>query len=430
MRDYLIFGILFGSLPFILWRPYLGVCLWAWISYMNPHRFAWDAYDFPVAALVAAATLAGLVLSREPKRIPITPVTVTLMLFVAWMCLTTLFALIPEDAVDEWNRAMKIQLITFVSMMVLYTRERIYGLVLVIAASIGFFGVKGGLFTLLSGGDYTVFGPPDSFIADNNTLALALIMVLPLMRYLQLQFERKSLQFGMLAIMLLTLVAIIGSYSRGAFLALVAVLALGFLRTRRKFVLLLVAALALPLIGNALPEAWVERMETIRTYHEDDSAIGRVNAWWFAFNLAKDRPLVGGGYEAFDPGLFERYAPDPADFHDAHSVYFEVLGEHGFVGLFLFLLLGILAYRAAGRTIQAVAGRSDLKWAAHLAAMCQLSLVGYAVGGAFLGLAYFDLYYHVIALIVVTRAVVEQSLAGRPAATAVETQPSMSMKPG
>jgi hypothetical protein len=36
--------------------------------------------------------------------------------------------------------------------------------------------------------------------------------------------------------------------------------------------------------------------------------------------------------------------------------------------------------------------------------MCQVSLLGYAVGGAFLSLSYFDLPYDVMVLVVLTRA--------------------------
>jgi len=72
-----------------------------------------------------------------------------------------------------------------------------------------------------------------------------------------------------------------------------------------------------------MPDAWMQRMGTIKTYEQDGSAMGRINAWHFAFNLALDRPIVGGGFETFQPDLFLKYAPEPENYHDSHSIYFE-----------------------------------------------------------------------------------------------------------
>jgi probable O-glycosylation ligase (exosortase A-associated) len=151
--------------------------------------------------------------------------------------------------------------------------------------------------------------------------------------------------------------------------------------------------------------------------------MGRLNAWGFAINLAGERPLVGGGFRAFTPELFLKYAPTPTDFHDAHSIYFEVLGEQGYVGLMLYLMLALVSFRTCMRIRAKTAARAELAWANELASMIQVSLVGFAVGGAFLGLAYFDLPYSLMAIIALTNVCVDRALAGqalaRPGGAAV-----------
>ena len=117
--------------------------------------------------------------------------------------------------------------------------------------------------------------------------------------------------------------------------------------------------------------------------------------------------------------LFARYAPHPQDVHDAHSIYFEVLGEHGFVGLVLFLLLGFFAWRTCSLVAKQARPHPDGQWMADLASMLQVSLVGYATSGAFLGLAYFDLYYHLIALVVLVK-VQSQQLRSKPIPAATQ----------
>ena len=123
MRDLLVIIVVFGALPWIFTRPYIGVLFWSWLGYMNPHRLTWSfAYDFPFAQVVALATLVGLLFSRERKRIPWTPTTAIWVMFVLWMNVTTLFALDPAFAYAEWDRTMKIQLMTLVTLMVMAAR--------------------------------------------------------------------------------------------------------------------------------------------------------------------------------------------------------------------------------------------------------------------------------------------------------------------
>jgi probable O-glycosylation ligase (exosortase A-associated) len=297
---------------------------------------------------------------------------------------------------------MKIDFMIVVAAMVLTTRKHIMVLAWVVAGSIGIYGVKGGIFTIATGGAYRVWGPPASFIEGNNELALALVMTIPLMRFLQLQVKVRLVRYGLTAAMLLSAVAALGTHSRGALLAIVAMAFVLWTRTRHK----LVSGIALVLVGIALiafmPGEWENRMHTIVDYEQDGSAMGRINAWWMAWNLALDRPL-GGGFDIYWPEVFRRYAPVPEAVHAAHSIYFQVLGEHGFVGLGLFLLLWIMAWRTAGYLRRTGTQLPQTQWTADLGAMTQASLAGYAVGGAFLSLAYFDLPYNLMLLVVLAR---------------------------
>src|SRR5574340_123711 len=400
MRDVLVTAMVFGALPFVFKRPWIGVLLWTWISYMNPHRLTWGfAVSFPFAMIVAIVTITAFLFSREKKEMPWTRETVLLLIFICWMLFTTFLAWYPELAWAEWNRAWKIQLFVMLTAILINDRQKLDWLIWVIVASLGFYGIKGGIFTLGSGGGYHVMGPAGSFIGGNNELALALIMTIPLMWYLRSQAQNRWIRNGLAVSTVLTAIAAIGSQSRGALLA---ILAMGFflwLKSRHKMATGVLMILVVGVLAVNLPQSWYDRMDTIRNYQEDGSVQGRLNAWHTAFNVASDR-LIGGGFNMFQPPTFSQYAPDPYNVHDAHSIYFEVLGELGFIGLTLFLLMWLFVWFKAGRVITACRDHPENKWAADLAAMAQVSLVGYAVGGAFLGLAYFDLPYHIMIMIV------------------------------
>lgn len=400
MRDLLIFAIVFGSIPFILKRPVVGVLMFTWLSLMNPHRLTYGAaYDFPFAAMIAAVTLFSLLISTQPKKFPFTPVTVLLIVFMGWMTLTGFFAYEPDLAWKEWNRVLKTYLMILVAILALHTEKDIKALAWVIALSIGFYGLKGGVFTLLSGGSSHVFGPEGSYIQDNNALALALITALPIIYYLQSHSGNKWLRLGFTGISILTIISAAGSYSRGALLGGSAMLFFLWAKSHKKLRTGVALLLIVPAIYFLMPEKWFDRMGTIDNYQEDASALGRINAWYFAANLAADN-FLGGGYHVFTKKMFLVYAPYPLDHHAAHSIYFQVLGEHGFIGLMMFVMLMLLSWRTASRIIKFCKNNMDLRWASDLATMCQVSIIGYAVGGAFLTLAYYDLYYYVIALLV------------------------------
>lgn len=408
MRDLIIFGIIFPGAAIALRHPWIGVLLWTWISLMNPHRYSpWTySFDAPIAALVAGATLLGLLFT--PRRdFPFKGAApVILGIFAIWITASWLAGLDPQADYPRWEKVMKIYLMIFVTLALLRTKEQIFAFAWVCAGSLAIVGMKGGLFTALSGGSYRVWGPPDSFIADNNEFALALVMTIPLLRFLQLQMSAKWARYVLMASMVLCALSVLGSHSRGSFLGAVAMGLLLWWRGRRRIAGgLVMGAISLALIAF-MPDEWMNRMESIQDYDEDRSALGRINAWWNSWHLAFDYPL-GVGFDAARPELFARYAPDPTFVKAAHSIYFQVLGHHGFTGLFIFMALWIATWRAATKVRRAAREHPQARWCGELAAMAQVSILGYAVGGAFLSLAYFDLPYNIMVMVVLARRWVE-----------------------
>ena len=418
MRDLLVVLIVTGSLPFILARPWLGILMWTWLGYMNPHRLTWSyAYDIPFAQIVGITTLVAFVFAKDKRGIPLNSTTALWIAFVLWFCFTTLFALNPTGGIPDLEKALKIQLFSFLTLMLIRDKQRLHALLWVIVLSLGFYGAKGGLWVLRTGGTSRVWGPSGSFLSENNALALALIMAMPLMWYLYRTLEQRWQRMLMGLLMGLTGFSILGSHSRGAALAGACMLLFLVAKSRKRAGLFVAILLLLPLGVVFMPTQWTERMETIQTYEQDSSAMGRLTAWQFAIELANQRPLVGGGFDTFVEEQYRRFSPalsqriDERDgrFQGSHSIYFRVLGEHGYVGLALFLLLGLSAYRRASAIARRYGSEPESQWAADLASMIQVSLVGYAVAGAFLGLSYFDLYYQMVGLVIIAGAVVSES---------------------
>lgn len=404
MRDILITVIVFGSLPFILRRPFFGVMMWTWLGLMSPHRLAWGfSVNFPFALIVFITTVIAYAFSKEPKQVPGSREITVLVIMLVWMLLTTQFAWFPNPAFEQWSKVWRIQLGILITLMLTNSAYRIHLLVWTIVVSLGFYGFKGGIWTILSGGANRVYGPDGSFIAGNNELGLALNMIVPLIWYLATRANRIWIRNGLYAGIFFTLVAIVGTHSRGALVGIVCMGTMFVLKSRHRVLPILIALLFMFLLPQIMPQEWWNRMSTITAPEgkRDESATNRIDAWNRAIAIA-DSNIVGGGFRVlvYDNGV------------DAHSVYFQLLAEHGYIGLGLFLLMSVMTWMKASSIRRQVKGREELRWASDLAAMIQTSMVGYASSGAFLGLAYFDLYYILIALVVVLDKIVRAAPVG------------------
>ncbi|WP_088283372.1 putative O-glycosylation ligase, exosortase A system-associated [Ideonella sp. A 288] len=413
MRDILLSGILLGLLPYILRFPVVGAYTWAWLSMMSPHRAVYGfARGVPFAQLVAIVTLISLLMSRDRRPVPMTTPTVVLLLMLSWMTFTSFFAIADTDRViDRWIFVGKSQIMIFITMMLVRDRMQIHRLMWVVVGSIAFYGVKGGVWTLATGGGGRVWGPP-GLLEGNNELAVALVMMVPLMVYTLQTATKRWIRWGLIVAIGATCFGILGSQSRGALLAIVAMAFFLALKGKRPVLMsLVIIALLLTAIAF-MPESWTQRMDTIQTFEADNSAQSRIYTWRTLLNCALDRPLVGAGFAADNLLVFSRYAPGGAEYAPfdglvfvAHSIYFQMLGEHGFVGLALFLLLGVVTWRRASQLTRATRGDAEFgRWVPLLMPMIQVSLIGYAVGGAFLSLAYLDVPYYVLALVILVDA--------------------------
>lgn len=404
MRDYALFIVIGVLLLLAVARPLWGLGIWAWLSYMSPHRLAYGFIrDMSVVQpAVALTTIAVLFNWKDRMRWRWTPVTVTWVALIAWITVTWPLSMYLDLAETGMKTTLKLQAMVLATYIVVRDRKGIEAMIWIAAMSIGFYGFKGGVFTIVTGGGFLVWGPDGTFLGGNNEIALGLTMILPLLWYLRKHSTNKWVRHGLVAGFALCLASIAGSYSRGAYLAIAAVLAAIWWRSDRKILGALLLAVSVAAVFGFMPERFHQRVTSISDYQEDRSALGRINSWEFAINVAKHRPIVGGGYGIFNRDAFERFAPNPENFHDAHSIYFEMLGEHGWVGLALFLLLGVLALMESQRIRRLARDNPEQTWAFDLATAIQCSALAYAVGGAFLGLAYLDLPYQLVALLVLT----------------------------
>ena len=420
MRGILFLLAFLSSLPFIFVSPFYGVLVWDVFSFGNFHTMTWGFLsNLYYAYIIAIVTGISWLFSRTEKiRLPLTPLVILTLLFSIWMTITSFFALGPAGEVqDIWIFIHKMLLMCLVGYALTTTRERVDQLIWVVVLSIGIWGVKGAISVILHGGvDVGIHGPDAGVAGSNNEFGVSLVMILPLIFYRQQCATNRHLRRALLIMGVLVCLAIVFTFSRAGFVALCAAGAVFWLRSRFKFAtaaLIIVIGMCIYLLA---PQKWFDRMGTIETYQEDSSATGRLDFWQISLRIAELHPITGGGFHiTYSPEITNRMLEGTTLRRltiprAAHSIWFEVLSEHGWVGLALFVAIAGYSLFNCSWLIRHTRGRSDLEWANLLGRMGQSSLVGYWAAGSFNSMAYFDEYWCIIFIFDAARRIVAKEI--------------------
>ena len=418
MRDLFLVGFLFVAIYYSFKRPYIGVAAWAFIALMAPAEWAWGfSQNFRLNLSIVLVTALSYLFVMKRKSFPMTAITFWAILFGFWTLLSTAFN-VQIDRADVLEDAIEfVKVLALFVFMVLIFRKRIHidtfiwAIVLALSSYAAMEAVK----FILSAGGHRIVGRAGK-IADRNELAVAINMCIPLVIYLAQVTRHRWLRLGLWGLLVLNVVSIVGTYSRGGFIGL-CVLGIAFwLKSKHKLALALVVVLALPALYQSAPAEWKERQSTIATAVETDgSFIGRLWAWKISTLIAMDNPLTGGGFRSVtDAQLWNYYAPLTPDFGPvytrpipeetrakaAHNIYFQVLGDHGFVGLFTYLFMLLAALLSTMKNAR-LGKQHGVEWYYRLSNALTLSMVGYGFTGLNVSLAYFDLLYGIVGTVAV-----------------------------
>jgi len=431
MRDPVLFLIIVVWIPIIFWRPWTGILAWYWVGLMAPHGLCWGFMrTFPIAMAVGVPALISLFLAKDRRPVPFTREIVMTIVFLLDITMTSIFAVYPEGAWDQWQKIMKIVLVSLITPMLIYGEKRVLALIFVVTFSVGYYGFKGGIFAITTGGSNMVLGPPGSYLQGNTFIGLAMIMVLPLLfisarlvyhRWVDFSgtwFDKWTRPIGLMLYggFWLTVIAILVTYSRGALLGLLAIAPFLFLKMRYKWLMIVMAFIVFGVVGVAAPDRLVARWKTIETYEEDQSAMQRIQAWGANFNMALARPLTGMGMSNASLGYdwWRQYVNFDGTWQhvlSAHSLYFQILGQHGFLGLGIYLTMIGFTFFTLNKIRRTALQTTGKIWLKEYAWAIQLSLLGFLTAGAFIDVAYFTLVYALIALAIIMKKELDSSSA-------------------
>jgi probable O-glycosylation ligase (exosortase A-associated) len=421
MRDLFLLAIL----PFLLYtmakRPFVGLGLWIWTALFFPNGWVYGAASvIRFNLLFAGVTAFTYMIMKDKPKFRLGGTGWLVVLFFIWATASTMMGMgRPELAWDIWNRFMKVILL-FVFVIAIVDSKLHFDFFLgCVVLSVGFYADLEALKFLASGGGHKIQGMSGHVLGDRNELSVAFVMLLPICVYLLREYGKQSraLSLALMGTIALTVTAVIGTQSRGGFIALLALGAYFFIKSDRKFLVAAMLAVLVLGLSQVVTTEWVSRIDSINSADKDASFMGRVVAWKLSFILATQHPFFGGGFKGLEyfpvwsslsqdffsfPWFYTGDAvPDPEKARAAHSVFFQVLGDHGFVGLCIYLAFLFGAFLKARRIVMRARLARSAEWIAKAATTLQLTLFAFCVGGAALSFAYFDLTFATIALLIV-----------------------------
>ena len=421
MRDLVLLSVLPFMLYFMAKRPFIGLGMWIWTALFFPNAWVYGiAGNIRYNLLFTTVAILSYVVMKKKPRLELGVLGGMVLLFFVWTTISTTMTMAPPDRSWEiWSRFAKVITLFVFVLLIVEKKLHVDFFLWCVVLSVGFYADLEALKYLASGGGHKISGMGGHALADRNELSLAFVMTLPICYYLLGQYGQRSriVWLALLGTMVLLVVAVVGTQSRGGFVALAGFGAYLFIKTDRKLpVLVLIAALAIGL-SFFVSEEWTSRMNTIETADEDNSFMTRVVSWKLSFILAMQNPVFGGGFKSLETFTvwselsrhFFSYEwfytgtalPNAQVARAAHSIYFQVLSDQGFFGLAIYLACLFGAWRKAGSIARSVKRDGGPRWIGSLSTMLQLCIFAFGLGGAALSFAYFELTFAIFALVIV-----------------------------
>ena len=416
MRDITLVVFLLVAIFYSFKRPYIGLASWVWIALTAPANWAFGfSQSFRLNLTIVLITALSYLFVQKYKTWKLNGLSFWVIMLAIWTLVSTATNQTSYSYYvwEYWNQFIKVLLLYLFVTLTVYKRLHVDTLIWAIVLAISSYAAMEAVKFIISGGGHRIIGKA-GIIQDRNDLAVAINMCIPFVLYLISVTENFVLKRGLKVLFVLNIIAIVGTYSRGGFIGLVILGAVFWWSSKRKALYAIAAAIIFPLFFAFAPGEWKERQNTVSTAAAQDSSfIGRLWAWKISTLIAIDYPFTGGGFHAVkDQPLWNYYAPMtpnlgpietppiPPDLgaKAAHNIYMQVLGDHGFGGLFIFLMILFGTIRTNFKN-RRWAVQNDQKWLINLSSALTLSLVGYCITGGNVSLAYFDLFYTIVGLV-------------------------------
>lgn len=425
MRDLIFVGYLAAIMLLAFKRPFLFTLIYAYIDIVSPQRLSYLLLNsIPLSLVMFVLAFLGFLVSDDKKNVRIAPRWVLLLVLLAYCGYTTTVAAEPVAALEKWSWVWKALVFAAFLPLTLHTKLRIEALVLTMVVCASALIVTGGIKTAAGGGGYgslVILIDDNSGLFEGSIISCVAITIIPLILWLAKHgtiFKPDwRVRIYAVALIFACLLIPVGTQARTGIVC-IAVLGILLLRYGRYRMLYLGAVAIIGLAAIPfLPSSFTQRADTMKDYKADESASTRIAVWAWTWEYVKEHPM-GGGFEVYRQNRI-RYdmaqkentgelppvdMPAVKEVVDQgrafHSSYFEMLGEQGFPGLIIWLIIhlgGVWRMEVIQRLYRK-RDRPDEGWVAPLATALQNAQIIYLVGSLFVGIAFQAYFFMLTAL--------------------------------
>jgi putative inorganic carbon (hco3(-)) transporter len=404
--------------PFILTLGYV------WVDTLRPQDVTWYVLNqMPVALIMGVSAVAGYFLLdwRSPPRLTLG--TLLTVLIGCWITATMFWAEVPAAGWPKWDWAFKSVMFSAFIPLVIRSRVQIEAFVQIYVLSLAANFIPFAAKVLISGGGYGInlgLMGGNANLSEGELLSTVVLMAIPLAlhlgRHTQFLPHTRLVKLGYTGLAACAFITALGTYERSALIAMVALGAYMLIRSRNKLLFGLCLVVVAAAVAYMMSNAWFDRIATIQDPTSDSSAMVRLLAWSWTIKYVFAHPF-GGGFNCFVINHFE--LPNGVEMFSRafQSSYFEMLGEHGWIGLGLLLALLAWMFLCLRRLARRARAIQHLDWCADMADALQAGMVAFLVAAAFVDILFQPELWYFIAMSVSLREYVRR--VDRQAAPAV-----------
>jgi probable O-glycosylation ligase (exosortase A-associated) len=419
VRDLAFIGFLVALIGMGFKRPFLLVLGYVYVDIVSPQRLTYLLLNtVPISLIMVLLAVGGWILFDDKRDTRVAPRQMMMAALLIYCGITTTQADFPIEAASKWDWVWKALAFGIFLPLTLRTRLRVEALSLFLILSAASIIIVGGIKTLVSGGGYgelNLMVSNNSGLYEGSIISAVAIAIIPLILWL--------VKFGTIypadwrvrtfayALIFACLLIPVGTQARTGLIC-IGVLGVMMLRsTKRRFLYVTCVTIASLIIIPILPSSFTARMDTIKSYKADSSAGTRLAVWAWTWDYVKDHPF-GGGFDAYrgnrirvvtignDQAGGSRDTPtiEYDQSRAYHSSYFEMLGEQGWPGLTLWLLIhfgGLFRMEVLRARYKKCAGE---QWISGMANALQQAHLIYLFGSLFVGIAFQPFVYMLVGL--------------------------------
>jgi putative inorganic carbon (HCO3(-)) transporter len=390
----------FKSQHYAFWM----ICGYLFFEFVKPQALFPSLAVVPWAQILLIGALVGAFADNSNKRVW-SVAHLILIFFSITIAISIFTANYPEVSKIYYMDFYSWVIIYFLITKIVNTKERFYIFLLIFVLAAGKIAFGTSKSWALRGFSFTSWGlmGPKGYFQNSGELAILMLMLFPLAFYLYHALKNKLILWERMLLALFwicPILTVLGASSRGAQVALAVQLALMFRKAIFRIKPLIGIIILIATINYILPQ---EQKDRFSSAGDDKTSEQRLLYWEHGWDMMKENPFTGVGFFNFIPYYEAHFSYDMLypKAQLPHNIFIQVGTDAGFIAVALFLFIICYCCVMAFGLTKRKNVEPEFK---AIAAGLGIGVIGYAIAGQFVTVAYYPfLWVHLAFIVCLTK---------------------------